>query len=309
MSRRWRRLRGWMQAEAEDVRILRDLERDALEWARHAHEREYLYSGARLSVAERWSEERAGKLTLLEGGGLERRPLGHAFLAASQGQRSRTKRMRSLMFALPVLLVVGGAYLFETQQHNSALHTGMILAKAEGAEDPLVGALLMAELQGEHEPPGGASVAHRVAQRMFPVAVLGDGGAIVSAAFSPNGTKVVSVRRDHTVQIWPTNGRGRPRLVGEPADVPIGEPDGLTGQQESAPPTVAVSADGSRLADWSDGTLRVWSGEDRTPIELDDKTDTRSQASPSVRMAATSLPSLVTSRRDGGPVTAWVMPG
>jgi hypothetical protein len=89
-----------------------------------------------------------------------------------------------------------------------------IVAAAAGAEDPLLGALLLSELAGLPEPPGGMRAARRIAQKALPVHVLrGHLGPALGALFDPGGAHLVSGSFDGTVRVWRTDGTGDPTVL------------------------------------------------------------------------------------------------
>jgi WD40 repeat protein len=81
----------------------------------------------------------------------------------------------------------------------------------------------------------------------------GHDGAVSSATFSPDGTRIVTASEDKTARIWDAaNGK------------PIGEP--LTGHEDVVN-SAAFSPDGKRIvtASW-DKTARIWDAESGKPI-------------------------------------------
>lgn len=79
LIRGWPRLRGWIDADRESLRIQHRLSDAAREWDAQNHDEAYLYRGVRLAEAEEWSEKHKDDLNTLE----------RAFLEASKTLRDR----------------------------------------------------------------------------------------------------------------------------------------------------------------------------------------------------------------------------
>ena len=76
--------------------------------------------------------------------------------------------------------------------------------------------------------------------------------AVMSVAFSPDGTRIASGSRDNTVRLW---------------DAKTGQPIGQPMRHENAVFSVAFSPDGTRIASGSmDKTLRLWDAKTGQPI-------------------------------------------
>ena len=170
---------------------------------------------------------------------------------------------------------------------RSAAVVRALLTSKEAQDDPLVAALLLAELAGLPEPEEYVGTALRVAQQMFPSSVLEDHDQSINAvAFSPDGTLVATGAQDGIVRIWAVDGSRPCVVLGDHRDAvtsvefsPGGELlataslDGtavLHRVDQSAHAqllfghsgivgTCTFSPDGRRVATAStDGTARVW---------------------------------------------------
>jgi dipeptidyl aminopeptidase/acylaminoacyl peptidase len=87
-----------------------------------------------------------------------------------------------------------------------------------------------------------------------PVVLRGHESSVWSAAFSPDGTRVVTASYDHTARVWRADGTGKPVVL-----------RGHEGGVKSA----AFSPDGTRVVTASsDHTARVWRADWATLIDL-----------------------------------------
>jgi WD40 repeat protein len=230
LIRNWTQLQKWV-AEVRQFLLWRERLRLATDdWRRLKRHPGALLRGPQLAEAVRWRRAQGGELGRLD----------HEFIGASR-RREWTRRLRvaggvSLLFLVAAVLV----YVFSGREW-----AGEVLAAADRATDPLVGTLLIAELTGEGEPKGGAAVARRLANAIVPTAVLrGHAGSIAAAAFSRDGSQVVTGSKDSTARVWRADGRGDPIV--------------LQGHQ-GAVHTARFSPDGSQIVTASaDGTARLW---------------------------------------------------
>jgi WD40 repeat protein len=134
LLREWARLRRWIDAAREDVRMHRRLLTAASDWADSGRDQSFLLRGGHLAQFESWSEESGLALT-----GLERE-----FVAASsaEGRREQlrhqreNRRLKALLAGVGVLLalaVVAGVVAF--LQRQSAKHQATVaLARGLGSE-------------------------------------------------------------------------------------------------------------------------------------------------------------------------------
>jgi hypothetical protein len=90
LVRGWPRLRAWIDADRQGLRLHRRLTDATTEWACLGHDASALYRGARLVEAQEWATDHADDLSQLE----------RDFLKASQAADKRRTRLRALAGAL-----------------------------------------------------------------------------------------------------------------------------------------------------------------------------------------------------------------
>ena len=301
LLREWPRLREWIEEDREALRIERQLELAYREWRRVGHDEGALYRGARLAEARDLSERGQLQLTDAE----------NEFLAASIARRNRerTSRRRRLGFAFGALAVgliaIAIVAAVAVHQKNVAQHERDIALSrqlaAQSAEevgiDPHL-ALRLALSAVDKSPTTDADAALRQATLAFRevTSLRADSTTAETAAFSPDGSHVVTGGDDGIVRVWDAAaGRQIARLAAHHSKVlaaryapdgqrlALGFADGtllLTNASLGAPrevlrvrgasiDSVAFSRDGRRLAAaLHDGTVRVLGSDGNGPIQI-----------------------------------------
>ena len=165
-------------------------------------------------------------------------------------RRRRRRRVAGLALAglaVAALAVLGVQQAGEAEREAAARarRVATVMDAASKATDPRLAALLLTELEGEPEPPGGVALALRVSARAIAQAVLrGGGSALTAFAVDDAGARVFVADREGNLLVGRQDGRG-----------------GMTTLRGSgsAVRVVASSADGRFVAAGAeDGIVRVW---------------------------------------------------
>ena len=243
LVRGWGRLSGWLD-ELNDERARRDrLARAAAQWVDERRPAELLWSGKRLREELSLASRYAIPLSAPE----------RAFLEESRARR-RKQRLRGALSVLAAIALAGAATVgalrfYRSGEHriaeaSSSARVSAIVAAAAGAEDPLLGALLLSELDGLSEPPGGMRAARRIAQKPIPLHLLrGHEGPVLAVVFDRTGEHALTASFDGTVRVWRSDGRGDPVVL----------------HGTSAVTSLALDASGKLVAAGAeDGSVRLW---------------------------------------------------
>ncbi|WP_104987827.1 AAA-like domain-containing protein [Sorangium cellulosum] len=287
--------RAWVRAREEERAITEPLVR----WAASGRKDDFLVGGAALAELTSWADGREDLST-------EER----AFLSACVGAECQKRSMRRLLSVLAVAVTLLGALALvllwqmgkeeqariRAQQEVREKDARRLAAQAakELAEGELqrarllaVEAALAARASGR---PAGPAVVQALGDTVRGPAVaqevlVGHGGAVLDAAFSPDGRSVATVSADGTARLFRPGEREAPlvlrghglgvvavafnrdgsRLATASMDGTVrlwhadGHEDRALAARGGAPASVAFSPDGSRVvAGMSDGTIHVW---------------------------------------------------
>src|SRR5262245_7144512 len=222
----WPLLRDTWLADTHADRIVRTrLHTTAADWARHAPDRSYLYTGSLLAVAT-GTAARAGADPA------RHPPLSQTerdFLHASERAHRRRARRRQAFTAFLAAMVIGLASLavLAFLARQDAVHqrdiavSGQLISQSEtlGDTDPVISKLESIAAWRIH-PSADARYAMLAAAARPGIAVLaGHSGPVYSVAFSPDGMTLASVSArasvsaGGTVRVWDL---ATGRQVGEP---------------------------------------------------------------------------------------------
>lgn len=248
LIRHWGRLRDWLNEDREFLLWHQRL-RAAVETYQASNADDgTLLRGALLAEAVKWRDARRHRLPERE----------LAFITAStkRAQRLRMRRIVNAAFLLFITtaLAYGAVRFRSVRQRNIEMRDSGILDAAAAERDPLVAALLIAELDAERVPPAGARIARQIADRPIPMASFGDArDDMLGTMITPDGRHIILAYASGAVIRWSTDGRTREQLV----------PDG-EGLRD-----VRMDRDGALLALVSEaGTARVLNLRDGVDLRL-----------------------------------------
>jgi WD40 repeat protein/ABC-type branched-subunit amino acid transport system substrate-binding protein/DNA-binding SARP family transcriptional activator len=283
LIRAWPRLREWLNADRQAVRVRRQLLRAAQEWERLGRDLGSLYRGVQLAQALDWAGDHRAELGPLEDAFLvashetaeqeanereaqrEReidaaRQLAEAEQRRADEQRRAASQLRQraafLGVALGVAVIMAGvAVVFGDQaRHEARTAVARELSAAALANlnvDPERAALLAVQAAETTLAVDGTSTAdaedalHRVAPLLRAEFRFASGaGRVLAVAFSPDGKRLVTANEDGTASVVDlTTGQLRMVLRGHAAAVNA----------------VAFSPNGNLIATAGDDhTARVW---------------------------------------------------
>jgi WD40 repeat protein len=196
----WPRLRAWADAERQDLLLRQRLDESAANWAESGRDRGDLYRGTRLAAALEW----AGHHPLT--------PPQQEFLRASEREQRRgTRRLRTVIAALAVLLVAslaaGVVAYYQTRVADDRLseaESRRLATLAEQAADtwPRQSQLLAAAAWRRAPTRQAREALLATRNQRLDTVLPGHDGPVQAVAFDPDGTKLVSGGIDGTVRVW-----------------------------------------------------------------------------------------------------------
>jgi transcriptional regulator with XRE-family HTH domain len=273
LIRNWERLRDWLEASRDDLRVQRRLMAAAAEWANAGCDASFLASGARL--AQFAALAATGDLTLNE----TETAYVHASVAERERQeaterdrqarelglqRRAANRLRYLVAALALFLVGAiGLTTFAFNQRNVAERTARLASARELAasaisslnRDPESSILLALQAVtttyavDQTVLPEAEQALHRAVQASHVRLSFADETyAMMAVAFSPDGTRLATIDDDGVVKVRDaTTGNMLLTLTGH-----------TSGNVSPGFQPLAFSPDGTRLATCIYGSVTVW---------------------------------------------------
>jgi WD40 repeat protein/transcriptional regulator with XRE-family HTH domain len=254
----WPRLRGWIDADREDIRIRRFIEVAAQTWAQADREAAALLRGGQLALARDWAADEANRAALTQ----LSRDFVDAGIAEERAQhaaaRRRTRRLRQLVAALTVLILLTVAVA------GYAFHQRQLATTAKDQAESRTVAIESGQIRPE-DPPLAAQLslaAYRIAPTAGALASLlessGAPGAarmfdsdrdVQAVALSPDHRLLAVAAADGTLRLWDVHRPGHPAMLG--TVTALGRTDPLY--------AAAFSPNGKVLAAaGADGEVRLW---------------------------------------------------
>ncbi|HEY0193856.1 MAG TPA: serine/threonine-protein kinase, partial [Kofleriaceae bacterium] len=225
----------------------------AEQWQTQARPAALLLQGDVLAEVERWTERTRPELT----------PLECSYFASSQRRARRAARLRRAAIVLAAVAIVGTS--LGVLQYRAAMRTELAEQQTRTARQLTEATIVQSEIEqgraallhgepeafahlaeayrrGDHSPATSFMLARAIQPRLQEQARLpSSSGRMWSAAFSPDGTQIVTTD-EHNAQLWDAQSFQRQHLL--PHD-----------QQVFG---AAYSRDGTQLATASVSTVKLW---------------------------------------------------
>jgi WD40 repeat protein len=274
LLRQWEFLERWLTAMSAELAMVEAVRRCAVDWQKSNFDEEMLvHVEHRLRAAEvlltdsktkhRFSVVDTRYLVACRGLADRRtreREEQLRLVAEQQDARARLQRRLSIFLSMTAVVLAGLLVWIVTQTRNVALQGSLLITSAseKAADDKIFERALRLALLASHHSwlhpshPTSLVALARAAAGNSQRSLLRHEKLANSAAFSPDGQRVVTASADGAARLWDTR-----------TGNPLGEPMRHQGEVWSA----VFSSDGQRVVTASaDGTARIWDARSGKPL-------------------------------------------
>ncbi|WP_164015243.1 TIR domain-containing protein [Pyxidicoccus trucidator] len=205
LIREWPTLRGWLNKNRRELRVHRRLTEAANEWEKRRRDPSYLYTGSRLLESEEHFASSPRPMNQRERDFLEA-SLSHRDAQKREQDRRKRQEVR-LLRLLAVVLAVATAGIFASWQrarqerdkaHSRELTSQALLSVKASPQQ----SLRLIQEAWNIDPNADIAGALSAWSREPGLAVFDHSASVFSAAFSPDGSRILTASHDRTVRIW-----------------------------------------------------------------------------------------------------------
>ncbi|HTN84313.1 MAG TPA: protein kinase [Sorangium sp.] len=255
---RWAKLRQWLDESEQDAQFLARLHVAAHQWEASGRADGLVWRDHAAEDARAWHERRRAAQGAEWRAGLGKREERYLLAVVRLAERARRLRWRLATGAIAALtaIAVMVSYL-AVRAHQEAGRAQAEALQARNAtrmatareleDDPTSALAILREVEPPDLPRRWDALARRALYGRIAHAVLSHPDTVASAAFSPDGRRIVTASFDTNARVWNADGSGEPLVL-----------RGHEGPISSA----VFSPDGKRIVTGSlDKTARVWNAD------------------------------------------------
>ncbi|HZF49819.1 MAG TPA: protein kinase [Polyangiaceae bacterium] len=254
----WAKLRRWLDESEEDAQFLARLRAAAEQWEASGEPEGLLWRDRAAKDARGWIERRRAEEGADARAGLGKREGRYLSAVITLFERARKRQRRQIAGLIATLAVIASAVSYlavradreasrAQAEARQARNATRVAAARELAGDPTTALALLREVEPPEAPRGWHELTRWALQEGPARVVLTHADPLHSAAFSPDGERVVIASSGKVALVQRADGTGEPLV--------------LRGHEERVL-SAAFSPDGKRIvtASW-DKTARVWSAD------------------------------------------------
>jgi len=252
---RWAKLRLWLDESEQDAQFLAELRSAAAQWEKKGEANGFLWRDQAAENAASWYAKRGDS----ELGKREQRYIEAVIRLLSQSRRRQRRLAALLIAALCLVVFVISVLLVQSNREAAQARNATRMAVArEQQADPTTVVALLREIEPSTLPRGWGALAISAIGEGVTEVVLPHESNVLTAAFSPDGTRIVTATEDKIGRIFRLYSDRAQSAKLENLDSHFDQPILLVGHEKGLT-RAQWNSEGTRVVTGAkDKTVRIW---------------------------------------------------